>query len=55
MKLLSEDMSTETSTVFEELFGPFIQKILSSPPPAYIKFNKIYVQIWISIFAMFVV
>lgn len=55
MKLLYEDMSTETSIFFEELSGPFIQKELffSFLPCIYLIPN--YVQIWVSIFAMFAV
>lgn len=56
MKLLYEDMSTETSMFFEELPGPFIQKELCFffLPCIYL-IQQNYVQIWVSIFAMFAV
>lgn len=57
MKLQYEAMSTEASVCFEELPGPSIEKkkklLVFFPLRIYL--IQHYVQIWVSIFAMFAV
>lgn len=57
MKLQYEAMSTEASVCFEELPGPSIEKKkkLFVFFPLRIYLIQHYVQIWVSIFAMFAV
>lgn len=57
MKLPYEAMSTEASVCFEELPGPSIEekKNLLVFFPLRIYLIQHYVQIWVSIFAMFAV
>lgn len=56
MNLLYEHMSTETSIfIFEELSEPFSQTLLPFLSPCKYLVQQIYVQMWISIFAMFAV
>lgn len=55
MKLQYEAMSTEASVCFEELPGPSIEKKLLVFFPLRIYLIEHYVQIWVSIFAMFAV
>lgn len=60
MKLQYEAMSTEASVCFEELPGPSIEKKHKKKKllvffPLRIYLIQHYVQIWVSIFAMFAV